>query len=269
MVQEKDQAMKKLPLLFPLLLLLTVLLGSCAKNDGDGSDNGGTAKVDIRLTDGPAHYDAIWLDIREVVIITDKGQTSFELIRPGLYNLLTLKNGVDELLISAPVPVGTISQIRLILGNNNSIIVDGNTYPLNTPSAQESGLKLNLHETLVPGRSYVFWLDFDAGKSIVQTGNGQYKLKPVIRAYTGVTNGRIEGYVLPAASMTTVYATRGSETYTAIPAANGYYRFSGLPSGTYEIYFDAEAAGFLDVTLPNIQVSYGVITDLGIRTMVP
>lgn len=254
-----------------VMLGLIVAFSSCSKSD-DGNNNGGSgsAQVGVRLTDGPADYDHIWLDVLRVEILTDAGaSTSLPALRPGLYDLLALRNGVDTLLVSGPVPAGTVSQIRLILGSNNSIVVNGNAYPLNTPSAQESGLKLNLHETLQPGGSYTFWLDFDAAKSILQTGNGQYKLKPVIRAYTALTNGRISGYVLPLASLTTVYAINGTDTFSAIPAANGYFQITGLPAGTYQVVYDADATGFSDFTLGGVNVTYGATTDLGVRTMVP
>jgi hypothetical protein len=252
-----------------LLLTTALFFSNCNKSDDSGGSSG-NAQVAVRLTDAPAAYEALWLDIQQVQIISEAGATTtLTPARPGLYNLLALRNGIDTLLTTAAVPSGTVSQIRLILGPNNSIVVSGTSYALNTPSAQESGLKLNLHETLVAGGSYTFWLDFDAGKSILQTGNGQYKLKPVIRAYTALTDGRISGYVLPLASLTTVYAINGTDTFSAIPASNGYFQIGGLPSGNYQVLYDAGVATYSDVTVNNVQVSYGATTDLGVRTMVP
>jgi hypothetical protein len=49
------------------------------------------------------------------------------------------------------------------------------------PSAEQSGLKLQVNQTLQEGIMYHVLLDFDANKSIVKLGNGGYKLKPVIR----------------------------------------------------------------------------------------
>lgn len=248
-------------------LLLGLTFNSCKKDDDSGSS--GTAQMSVRLTDAPANYDAVWIDIQQVQIISTSGTTTVTPSRPGRYNLLALRNGIDTLLLSSPVPAGTVSQIRLVLGSDNSVVVGGQSYALNTPSAQESGLKLNLHETLNAGGSYTFWLDFDAGKSIVESGNGQYKLKPVIRAYTAATNGRITGYVLPLAALTTVYAINGTDTFSAIPSLNGYYQITGLPAGSYKVYYDASAAGYSDVTVNNVQVSFGVTVDLGVQTMLP
>jgi hypothetical protein len=247
-----------------------LLFSNCKKSEDSGSNTSGNAQMTVRLTDAPAAYDALWLDIQGVQIISDAGvSTTLTPARAGLYDLLALRNGIDTLLTTGPVPAGTISQIRLLLGPNNSVVVNGNSYALNTPSAQESGLKLNLHETVLAGGSYTFWLDFDASKSIVQTGNGQYKLKPVIRAYTALTNGRITGYVLPLASLTTVYAINATDTFGAIPSSNGYFQIGGLPAGTYQVLYDAGAIGYSDVLVNNVQVSFGVTTDLGVRTMGP
>jgi hypothetical protein len=78
--------------------------------------------------------------------------------------------------------VQTVFQIRLILGDNNSIIDDGETYDLEIPSAQSFGLKVQVHAELMPDLSYKIILNFDADNSIQDTGNGKYKLKPVIKA---------------------------------------------------------------------------------------
>src|SRR5690606_10644983 len=157
-----------------------------------------------------------------------------------------------------------IEQIRLKLGPHNSVVVDGVTEPLKTPSGQTSGVKLNLHETLLPGVAYDIWIDFDAGKSIVATGNGKYNLKPVIRTYADVTNGMIEGYATPLAALPVVYAIANTDTFTAIPdASSAYFKFNGLPAGMYQIWVDAENPMYEDKLFTNIEVQYGAIHDLG------
>ncbi|PLW97989.1 MAG: carbohydrate-binding protein, partial [Marinilabiliales bacterium] len=58
----------------------------------------------------------------------------------------------------------------------------GATYDLDTPSAQTSGIKIQVHAQLQPNLKYKIVLNFDPDKSIVMTGNGKYKLTPVINA---------------------------------------------------------------------------------------
>ena len=251
-------------------VILSMIFASCGKENKNTEPNTEqTANVSFYLTDDPAEYDAVYIDIQQVEV-TMEGRAAVALhpVRPGIYNLLDFRNGLDTLLLRADLPPGKISQVRLILGSNNSVVVNGQSHPLNTPSAQESGLKLNLHEEFAAGGSYVVWIDFDAGKSIVETGSGKYNLKPVIRAYSQQTDGRIKGYVLPGAALVTVYASNGTDTYAAIPAGDGYYMFVGLPEGTYAVTFDASAALYLDVILNNVVVTYGKTTDLGTTVLV-
>ena len=49
-------------------------------------------------------------------------------------------------------------------------------------SQDESGLKLNVHQDLAAGQFYTLVIDFDASLSVVDEGNGSYRLKPVLTA---------------------------------------------------------------------------------------
>ena len=254
------------------VLTAMLALGACNKESDSGNDPQSFEKASVRfhLTDAPAEYDEVNINIQQVeVIMEGEASYTFTPATPGMYNLIELSNGVDVTLLRADIPAGNISQIRLILGDGNNVVIDGRTEPLNTPSAQQSGVKLNFQQRLEQGGAYDIWLDFDAGSSIVPTGSGKYNLKPVIRAYTAATDGRIKGYVLPLDANTTVYAMSNGETYVAIPDPTGFYMFTGLPSGSYDVKFDAASELYLDLTLNNISVSYGLTADLGTRVLVP
>ena len=71
-------------------------------------------------------------------------------------------------------------QLRLVLGNNNNIVVDGETHPLTIPSGAQSGLKIKVHKKLNKTLEDLV-VDFDAGLSVHQEGTGDYKLRPVLR----------------------------------------------------------------------------------------
>ena len=91
-------------------------------------------------------------------------------------------------------------QVELAIDEADAIIfmvdVEEGLLPLETPSAQQSGLKLNLNTELEAGFSYTFILDWDVQKSIVKAGNsGIYNLKPVIRVVAEVNSGTIKGRV--------------------------------------------------------------------------
>lgn len=254
-------------LFFCCLAFISFTIFSCSKSDTGSSS--GTASANFYLTDAPATYDAVNIDVQSVLVQSsqDTGWVALK-ITPGIYNLIQLSNGVDTLLAQATLPAGDISQIRLILGSNNTVVVNGQTYVLATPSAMQSGLKFNFHQTLMANTSYKIWIDFDANKSIVQQGNGNYLLKPTIRAYSEETNGQVKGYVLPAFSASAVYAINGTDTVSAIPANDGFFEFNGLAQGSYQIWFKANT-GYQDQKLNNVNVSFGQITNLNTTTLLP
>jgi hypothetical protein len=188
--------MKKaiLILMFAVFSAMAILFfASCNKNQKSTSN---MASLQVRLTDGPdPNVSEVWVDIQQIEIIMS--DTSHPLIldgaHPGIYNLLAFSDGKDTLLADATIPAGTISQIRLILGDNNYIITkDGQKISLKTPSGQESGLNVQVHQDVTGGILYRLTLDFDAGRSIIKAGNsGNYLLKPVLRIFSLVPSGEI------------------------------------------------------------------------------
>jgi hypothetical protein len=242
------------------ILALSLALFSCTSEDG-------TARLEIRLTDAPGDYEAVHVDIQGMEIHADEGDASNGWrtldVQKGRYNLLELTNGIDTLLTTAVLPAGRVSQIRLILGDDNSVTIDGQELELTTPSAQHSGLKLNVHANLTEGITYTILLDFDAARSIVKTGSGAYNLKPVIRTITEATSGAIKGTVSPVESLPAVFAIVGSDTLGTTYADDaGNYFLKGLPAGSYKVSFDAKE-GYTDFSQEGVSVSVGSVTDMG------
>ncbi|MCC7231862.1 MAG: DUF4382 domain-containing protein [Bacteroidia bacterium] len=162
---------------FLLFSCLLYLLSGCTKEPVK------QASLSVHLTDAPGPYDSVLIDIRAVEVHTDAGGWQTLNSVPGMYDLLLLQGNVDTVLVPLQqVPAGNISQIRLILGSNNYLVSGSDVYPLSVSSGDESGLKMNLHRVLQPNTPYHLVLDFDASQSVFQTGNGIYKLKPVIKA---------------------------------------------------------------------------------------
>jgi len=261
-----------------LLVLLTVLaVGSfifLSCNKSSGSSSGGPSHLQVMLTDDPASYSAVYIDVQKVEVNvssdsgTNTGWQTVNVLRPGVYNLLNFSNGIDTLLAAADLPAGNLSQMRLILGSNNSVVTNGQSYPLTTPSAQQSGLKFNIHSTLTAGIVYRLWIDFDASRSIVSAGNsGKYLLKPVIRTYTEAIGGSIKGYVLPSAAKPQVWAVMGADTVLALPdSVTGYYFFGGVSAGSWNLWFHAQDSIYKDTTF-SVAVSTGAVTNAGTVTL--
>ena len=243
------------------LFFAGIFLYGCQDEDS-GSEK---AFVSIYLTDDPANYDAVNVDIQDIEI-TGPDAENFDIdVNEGIYNLLDFTNGADTLIGMGDLDAGTISQIRLILGPNNSVVADGTSYPLETPSAEESGLKLQVHEELEPGISYSFLLDFDASQSVVETGNGSYQLKPVINVIEVAISGSIKGAIIPSDINCTVTAENGS-TFTTSVNENGEFLLQGLPAGSYDVTITPDSL-FLPVTITDVEVNIGEVTDLGTITL--
>jgi len=252
-----------------LMIISGFVLFSCNKN----SSNSGTGHLEVRLTDDPATYDAVYINVQsiQVNISSDTGTSSgwqtINLLHPGVYNLLAFRNGMDTILASTDLPSGQLSQMRLILGDNNSVVINGQSYALKTPSAQQSGLKFNIHTTLTDGIVYRLWIDFDASRSIVSTGSGKYILKPVIRTYSEAIGGSIKGFVLPAAALPQVWAAQGTDTVLALPdSTTGYYFIGGVNPGSWNLLLHAQDSSYKDTAI-TVSVANGVVTNAGTITL--
>lgn len=259
-------------ILFPILgiAMLLFTLNACKKSD---TANNQPSKLNIYLTDAPANYKAVWIDIQQVLVKSSSdtsgsssdtsGWVSVPLLNPGKYDLLELRNGKDTLLGGISLPSGHISQIRLVLGEDNQVVLeDGTTVDLKTPSGQQSGVKLNVNADLKGGVPYELVMDFDAARSIVKAGNsGQYLLKPVIRTFARAAGGAIQGVVLPDSANAQVMAIAGTDTLGAIPDASGVYKFWGIPENNYTLVFTPDASsGYMPDTLQNVAVTTGNVT---------
>jgi hypothetical protein len=242
------------------LALVYLGLGACKKEHS--AANSATAHISVKLTDAPGSYDAVILSIKSVVIITDKGQQTLP-VSGGPVDILHFRLGKDTLLASQDIPAGTIQQVRLVLNDTgNSIVVNGISNDLTTPSGQTSGVKLNVHDNLTAGIDYTLLLDFDAARSIVVTGNGKYILKPVIRAIPQAVSGALTGMVSPVASNPKVFAITGTDTVGTLADTTGKFYFSGLAAGTYNVKFVPDTP-YAVQTVNNVAVTNGSVTNMG------
>lgn len=241
-----------------LLSILAISFGftACEKNQS------GTTTVNLRMTDAPGDFEAIILNIKEVEVKTSAGKALLD-VKGGAFDILKFRNGRDTLIASENIATGTLKEVRLILEpTGNMVIIDGVSYDLKTPSGQSSGVKIKVQEELVDGVAYTLLLDFDAAKSIVNTGNGKYILKPVIRAVPNAVSGAIAGTVTPLASAPLIYAINGVDTVGTIIDATGKFYFNGIAAGTYKIDF-VTSTPYVSKSLNNIIVTTGSVTNVG------
>lgn len=136
--------------------------------------------VQIYLTDVPTTYDSVKIHIKRIEVNILHDTTAWVPIntKDTVINLLDLQNGVTMLIAQGAVPQGLLKEVRFILGNDNSVVVNGVSFPLQTPSAEYSGLKIKIDKKLNEVFN-AFIFDFDASQSITDE-NGIYRLTPVI-----------------------------------------------------------------------------------------
>lgn len=248
--------MKKIKVLMGIVLGIAVL-GACKKDPETTSYS-----YNVRMTDAPGPYDAVFIDLQGVEITGKEGKTVVLNVKKGIYNLLNFANGLDTLIATGTTFDANVEQIRLILGTNNSVFIDSVSYPLSTPSADQSGLKLQVHQTLTAGVLYTVLLDFDANQSIVYTGNNTYKLKPVIRTVETAISGSISGKITPVGTAAVITASNGTNYSTNVSSA-GYFLLMGIPAGTYTITITPDLPKS-PVTINNVIVTTGINTNLSI-----
>jgi hypothetical protein len=241
-----------------LIISILILLTGCTKSESDKN-----AVLQVLLTDAPADFEEVLIDVQDVQIhvseVDDEGSWQSLAVNKGVYNLLDFRNGMDTLLAFIELPPGTVSQMRLVLGPNNQVKTNGELHDLKTPSAQQSGLKFNIHATLTGGVVYKLWIDFDAARSIVHKGNGGYSLKPVIRTYTEAVSGAIAGNVSPSSALPYIMAISNGDTIGTYAGENGSFTIKAVPAGLWAVNFNPMDP-FSDTTVYDVNVVNGMVT---------
>lgn len=246
------------------LLSVSVIIYSCQKGiAGTNPDKPHT--VSIYLTDHQTPvFDSVFIDIQQLEVkleddtLPNGGWVNLA-IRPGVYNILRFRNGLDTLFATGTLPNARIKKVRFTLGTQNSAMLNGQNYPLRVKdNDRQTVLNIESHNFEIINGQVRFWLDFDAGNSIQVDNSGPgnnhgYRLKSHIKIFSRSNSGRIEGRVLPQAAGAIVKAVIGSDTATAIPESDGEFKIVGLRAGTYQVIFDGQN-NYRDTTVNNVVV---------------
>ena len=275
-------------------LMALVSLGCGSDGGGGGTPVARPGTVSVSLTDAPAcGYEAVVVKVAKVRIHQSSteddpdgaGWKDITLDPPRSINLLELNDptqdskGLDRL-GETQVTAGHYTQLRLVLEKNqganpsNYIVLEGrdpNTLSdriaLDTPSGVQTGIKL-IHEfTVESGKQVDLVLDFDACHSIVETGSGKYKLKPVIKVIPNEWNG-IEGFVDQAlvGNHAVVSAQVNGEIIRAVvPNSNadpdplrGKFFLPRLDPGNYDVVITADGHATAVITGVPVQTETSI-----------
>ena len=158
------------------MLLGTFIFSSCKKDDNEN------ATVEVYLHDAPApSYDKIKVEVKGVSVYSQASGGWVSLtVNNGIYDLLTLDGSHPAFLGKMKVTGGNISQVQLIIGNQNDVSVSGITYPLVLDSTDLDKLKVKVDNNISSGSNYKLMIDFKANESVDANGN-LYKLKASLK----------------------------------------------------------------------------------------
>ena len=143
--------------------------------------------LEIWVTDAPPEYDiesinvtVSQIDIHRAGDEEEDGWLSVEITGDSTFDLLQLQaSDLEELLAEAEVGVGKYTQVRLTFGTVDITMEDGSEPPeFVLPSGK---LKFVHPFEIFSEETTILLLDFDADKSIVETGADKIIFKPVVR----------------------------------------------------------------------------------------
>ncbi|HET9744686.1 MAG TPA: DUF4382 domain-containing protein [Chitinophagaceae bacterium] len=258
-------------------LVSAVVVYACQKETNSSLDQSSTLSVFLTDHQTPV-FDSVFIDIQKLEVkleddaLANGGWFSLA-IRAGVYNILRFRNGLDTLFGTATLPNNRIRKIRLTLGTGSSVMKDNQSFALKV-NDNERQVVVNIDHSnfdiVAPGQ-VMFWIDFDAGRSIRVDNSGQgtnngFELRSHVKVFTHRNSGRIEGRVLPHAATPIVKAINGSDTATAIPEDDGDFKIVGLNAGIYSVLFDG-TNGYRDTTVTNIIIKAGEDTHVPTITL--
>ena len=185
-----------------LSLLCCLVVTACGGGGGGGSS--APAPTDGRLSVGVS--DAPVVGASEVVVaftgleLKPREGDAFSVVpaeSPLMINLLDYQNGERAMLLdNETVGAGDYNWMRLqVVEADSYVIVDGQQNPLEIPSGEQSGLKLNRGFAVAVGALTDFTIEIDLRKSLTVTGNGRYKLRPTLRLVDNLETNSLSGTV--------------------------------------------------------------------------
>lgn len=264
--------MKKLAVFVLLVSLLYVL--SCSENSTSVDPVEQNGRMKLYLVDSPSTLDSVIICVTRVEVHKSGNDSTsgWFVINDSTryFDLLLLTNGTSAILGDTSLSVGQYTQIRLIIGTGSYVVDNGVKHDLEIPSGSQTGLKL-IHQFIIEaGKLYELILDFNVDKSIIITGNGQYKLKPTIRVMPMVVSGSIAGQVLPLDAHPTLWTVYGTDTIATFTDFQGFFKLIALYQGNYDVnIIPADTMLYRDTLITGVQVLANQETDIGLVTLQP
>ena len=289
--------MKKVKLFILLLVVIPAIFITGCKKDTKSATS---STMRFNITDAPANFDALNIDVQAVKVHTVSGWVTLN-SSLGVINILSYVNGSSTLAAQGEITAGTVDQVQLVLGSNNSVVVNGTTYPLSGTGNSQMALVTNLGGQLQAGGTYIWTIDFDAAQSV--TGSiGSFQLNPSIRLVVdsatfnataaasgsgsitlggngGIViggsgsvimnssaTGNITGSISPA-GIASVCATSSNGSVCTITDLSGHFNLQTVATGSYSLVITPMLSLSGAHTVSNVNVTAGSSTNLGVINM--
>jgi hypothetical protein len=278
-------------LLIGFITLAATLPTGCSSNV-TSAVTGGMASANVMLSDpatcqapsGP--FSHVYVTITDVKASVNSSagdnDSSFVDLTPDLpkspkqIDLLGQANNqcfLASLGATTQLQAGNYQQIRIFLADNNAtvsgnnctgaancVVTSAGNFPLQLSSESKTGIKIPSGQiasggfSISAGQTKDLDIDFNTCISIVDEGNGKYRLKPVLHAgEVSTTSTSINGTVLDNATGKAVdgsvlvaleqkdQAGIGRVFMSTLTNSSGQFVFCPLPSGTYDVVIVGES----------------------------
>ena len=169
-----------------LTFLIVISFTSCTKESLNESSSKTT--ISVVLNGNNSKYDEVWIEVTNVLVkvIDDESVPdcwlSLKTTDNPINHLIDISKTTNlNLVTGLNIPEGTIYEIKLVIGNNNTVVIDGKPVNLTTNSVYQSGLVSRIEKNLDSNTHYRFNLEFDTYNSILETQvENYYILEPSI-----------------------------------------------------------------------------------------
>ena len=269
--------------------------GSSAYENPAGGLSTGKGTLKLYLTDAPGDYQEVNINISRIEghIAGDVEKSSWETLKEWpaglLVDLIKLED-VSILLGSLQLAPNKYTQLRIFLKEEATLLLVGEVepVPLEIPSSANTGIKLNRPFEIIAGMITKLTIDFDAEKSVIKTGNGKYKMKPVISVSSetyssgelpegvGTVVGNVSYYESTELKLIGIaganieltggaYIFANTTTTSGEAGSEGEFSIINVPAGIYTLNVVAE--GYYNYSEIDVEVTGGADTPVVIELL--
>jgi hypothetical protein len=262
-------------------IALATIFASCDKHDTaiNPTSGGGSSasSMRVKMTDSPGDYVSLNMSVTSVqAYLQDSGWITLN-NNVHTMNVISLTNGSStDLSYNTNIKTGVYTKIKLVFGENNTIVVNGSgsggggsiaaTYTLTWTGPRE--VEIPIHKEINAGTYGEVFLDFNVVSSISNAGN-QYVINPVITEINDAKTG-VKGTV-QAGAHAAVVLSNGLFASSTYADASGNFIFYSISPGTYTMHIyptlQQIAQGAHEKTIEGVIVTNGQIKQMGMISL--